>query len=61
MFAEEKAREIFSPTLRANGQVLEYNLPEKESKMFVKKQKLGRYNYYMNEPLFDLFITSPSN
>lgn len=23
---------------------------------YVKKQKLGRYNYYINEPLFDLFM-----
>ena len=26
---------------------------------FVKKQKIGRYNYYINEPLFKLFATPP--
>jgi Fic family protein len=27
---------------------------------FVKKQKIGRYNYYINEPLFKLFATPPT-
>ena len=26
---------------------------------FVKKQKMGRYNYYINEPLFKLFVAPP--
>lgn len=37
MFGEIKVRETFSPTLRANGQVDFYSLPELESKMFVAK------------------------
>ena len=41
MFGEDKAREIFSPTLRPNGQVLEYHLPEKESKMFVARHDIN--------------------
>jgi len=37
MFGDEKVSGEFSPTLRPNGQVLEYNIPELESKMFVAK------------------------
>lgn len=40
MFGENEAREKFSPTLRANGQVEDYNLPELESKMFVARYDL---------------------
>ena len=28
-------------------------------KGFVKKQKIGNYNYYINEPLYDLFLDIP--
>jgi len=35
MFGEDKARELFSPDMDRQGRVVEYHLPELESKMFV--------------------------
>lgn len=35
MFGGKKAREIFSPAYDLQGRVVDYFLPEKESKMFV--------------------------
>lgn len=40
MFGEIIAREKFSPSIRGNGQVDFYNLPELESKMFVAKHDI---------------------
>ena len=41
MFGEQTAREKFSPVLRSNGQVLDYLVPELESKMFVTKHAIN--------------------
>ncbi len=40
MFSDKIAGEVISLTLRANGQVSEYHLPELESKMFVAKNDI---------------------
>jgi len=40
MFGDDKAREVFSPACDAQNRVVDYNLPEKESKMFVAKHDI---------------------
>ena len=41
MFSDKIEGGIISPTLRANNQVFDYNLPELESKMFVAKHDIN--------------------
>lgn len=57
MFQDKIAGGIISPTLRDNGQVSDYHLPELESKMFVAKhdikylEKITQYWIDKNKPV----------
>ena len=53
MFQDKIERQIIYPTMRANGQVEHYNLPELESKMFVAK-----YNIEFLEQITQFWINN---
>ena len=55
MFPHEIAGEIISLTLRENGQVIEYHLPEIESQMFAAK-----WNIQHLRKVVEYFIAKPA-